>query len=201
MLLFFAFLLIALALAPGCTWLMGQDMLPHTLLAFRVRQEKVTSKLGDLVADASLLGVGERIATERNGVGRVARAVNAYGDDTLVFDIGLMNAGEGPASVEPSKAKLTASLPSVTRAARTLDDFRQRWPTWAVDGAEQGADRTAAIGFVLDTLLLDRLIEGGARTQGRVVFPITMATERLELTLPAKTADHAGALTFVWEVF
>jgi hypothetical protein len=185
----------------GCAWMMGHDVLPQAPQPFHVRPEKVSAHLGQLLGDARFLGPGERVATERNAVGRVARAVNPYGDDALVFMVDLVNADDRPASVEPSKARLTAELPVVTRNALQLDDFRHRWPTWAVDGPEQSADRGAAIGYVLDTLLLDRLIEGGARTSGRVAFALTPATERLVLTLPAKTGDAAGTLTFNWEVF
>lgn len=184
----------------GCAWLMGYDQLPQPSAPFRVARATLTTHVDDLGADARFLGPGERIATDHTVLGRVARAVNPYGEDSLVFDLTLTNAGSVPAAVLPSQAQLAADG-AKAMPARTLDEFRRRWPTWAVEGPEQTTDRAAAMGFVMDTLLLDRQVMPNASARGRLAFALQRPVRKLSLTVPVRVGEHNSALAFTWEVF
>lgn len=183
----------------GCSWLVGYDVLPQLPSPVRLRAT-AADKLPGLAVDVTALGIGDRVPTEKNMWGRTARAVNPYGEDTLVFRASLVNAGDRPAFLTPSRATLSADG-EAPRPARTLDDYRRRWPTWAVDGHDQEADRAAAIGYVLDTMLVDRMLSPDGRVEGRLAFALPHVTRKLDLVLPVRTADTSKDLHFVWEVF
>ena len=191
-------LVTTLASLPGCAFVLGYDQLPQPKAAFRARPDVATAKFAGLVGDARAPGPGERVVTDRNLLGRVARAVNPYGEDVLVVRLELVNASSSLAVVSPSRATLVVD-DAAPRPAMGLDDFRKRWPTWAVADAEQTTDREQAIASVLDTLLLDRLLEPGSRTTGRLAFVLPRVRGHLAVVLPVRVADEGGSLSFAWE--
>jgi len=124
--------------------------------------------------------------------------VNPYGEDSLVFHVLLMNPTDHVALVTPTEATLEG--PSGSKPARTLDDFRRRWPSWAVESPDQDADRNAAIEALLQSILLDRIVPPNGETEGRIAFPAYRPGDHMTLHLPLKADGRRQVLDFSWEV-
>ena len=181
----------------GCAWLLGHGDLPQPPEPVRVSEPVQTLSQGPLAATGRFLGVGERIVTARNALGRIGRVVNPYGEDTFVFRLRLENRGGEPLVLLPEAATLALGEGRV-EAARTLDDYRKRWPTWAVTNDQQGHDQNAAYTFVLDSLLIERVLPPGEAVEGRLAFPAGPVSAGLTLRLPYRMGREAHALTMTW---
>jgi hypothetical protein len=149
----------------------------------RVAEPVARAQEGPLKLEVTFQGVGERIVTATNVVGRIARVVNPYGEDTFVFRVVATNSGNESLVLLPQKATLSLGQGTPERA-RGLDDYRKRWPTWAVTSNQEGEDQAAAYAHVLGTLLLERQVPPGGSTEGRLAFPVRPAREALTLKLP-----------------
>lgn len=182
----------------GCTWLMGHGDVPQPRSPQQVVAAEAHARVANVTAQVRFLGVGERVMVSRNVWGRVGRVVNPYGEDTLLFDVRVANGGEYPITLLPAEARLQVDRSAEARP-RSLDDFRARWPSWAVANTQQGEDRDAAYRFVLDTLLLERLVPPGESASGRLAFPLGAETGDLKLSLPYKEGRHKPVLLFKWK--
>jgi hypothetical protein len=182
----------------GCAWLIGLDRLPQPLPPFQAVEPLRDLRTPDLHIKARYLGVGERIVSATTPLRRFARAVNPYGEDSLVFHLLVMNPTDHVALVLPSEATLEGA--TGRKPARTLDDFRRRWPSWAVETPDHDADRAAAIEYVLQTALLDRLVPPNGEVEGRVAFPVFRPGEAMSLKLPVKVEGRRQVLVLDWVV-
>jgi hypothetical protein len=97
----------------------------------------------------------------------------------------------------PQKATLAYGEGTSARA-RTLDDYRRRWPTWAVTNDQEGQDQAAAYQHVLSTLLIERQVPPGESTEGRLAFPVQPAKDALTLSLPYAIGRKALVATLRW---
>jgi hypothetical protein len=185
----------ALASTSGCAWLIGEGELPQPEQPVRLGVP-VLPLAGGLAGTATFLGVGDRTVTATNWFGRIGRVVNAYGEDTFVFELHATNTLMEAVVLEPSKA--TLSYGAETVHARSLDDYRRRWPTWAVTTPDEGHDQQAAYQAVLNTLLLDRQLAPGETTSGRLAFPKRAVTEGLTLALPYIVGRQRRSLSLWW---
>lgn len=189
----------SLLLLPGCAWLIGQDHLSQPLPPFRaVEAQREVRVAPGVSVKATYQGVGERIVVATTPLGRIARAVNPFGEDTLVVDLDVTNASREPITVLASAAKLSG--PGGERRVRSLDDYRKRWPTWAVENDEQERDRSAAMDFVLEHLMGDRLVEPDKTANGRLAFPVFRAGASLTLTLPLRLAGARRGVELTWDI-
>jgi hypothetical protein len=188
-----------LLLLPGCAWLMGQDHLDQPLPPFRAVEAQSQTRLepGVLVR-ATYRGVGERIVVAATPLGRIARVVNPFGEDSLVVELDVTNASTEPITVLASAAKLSG--PGGERRVRSLDDYRKRWPSWAVENQEQEGDRLAAMDFVLEHLLGDRLVEPDKSLTGRLAFPLFRPGDALFLSLPLRMAGTRRNVELKWDI-
>jgi hypothetical protein len=127
--------------------------------------------------------------------------VNPYGEDTLVFELSARNAGPEGLVLLPQQATLAVGADK-SRKARTLDDYRKRWPAWAAVGAEQLADRDFAYHAVLETLLIERLVPAGGEAKGRLAFPtgVVLSGAEMALALPYRVARHEAVATLRWRL-
>lgn len=148
--------------------------------------------------EATWLGVGERIVTTRNAFGRAARVVNAYGEDSFVISVIIRPTGANVVALLPERATLGDEGDKPVRA-RTLTDYRSRWPGWAVASEAEEADRIAAYNHILDTLLIERTLPMGTVVTGRLAFPTFAARRKLTLTLPYRDGIRIGAIAVTWE--
>jgi hypothetical protein len=178
----------ALTLSSGCTWLLGQGELPQPQALVRVANMRADYALQGLHVAADFLGAGERVVTSRNVWGRVARLVNPFGEGTLVFKVRMDNQTQASLIVYPQRATLTlgagAEVPSLG-----LADYRKRWPVWPVETAEQSTDQQAAYDFVLNSLLIQRIVAPGLATEGRLAFLAVSGPGELSLKLPYRLGD------------
>lgn len=181
----------------GCAWLLGQGEVPQPAAPVRVAERAQAAQAGPLKLEVSFLGVGDRIATATNLVGRVARAVNPYGEDTFVFRLTAANSGDEPVVLLPQKATLAYGEGTVEHA-RTLDDYRKRWPAWAVTNDQEGEDQAAAYANVLGSLLIERQVPPGDSTEGRLAFPAHPAKDALTLRLPCAIGRKELVATLRW---
>lgn len=193
-----SFLAVLAISTSGCAWLVGLDRLPQPVPPFQAVEPARELRTADLHVKARYLGVGERVVTATTPLGRIARAVNPYGEDSLVFQVLVMNPTDHVALVIPTEATLEG--PNGRKAARTLDDFRRRWPSWAVENPDHEADRAAALEHVLQTVLLDRLVPPNGETEGRIAFPAYRPGDDMTLKLPIKTEGRRTVLSLRWEV-
>ncbi|MDB5097254.1 MAG: hypothetical protein JWM80_1675 [Cyanobacteria bacterium RYN_339] len=182
----------------GCAWMLGLDHLPQPLPPFQAVEAERDLRTPDLHVKARYLGLGERIVTATTPLGRIARAVNPYGEDSLVFHVTVMNPTDHIALVIPGEATLEG--PSGRKAARTLDDFRRRWPSWAIETPDHDVDRSAALEAILQTILLDRLVQPNHEVEGRIAFPAYRPGTEMTLKLPVKIEGRRGALALTWVV-
>lgn len=183
----------------GCAWLMGHDQLPERPAPFHVEATTVEARSGGLTVKGTWLGEGELVVTGRNLVGRIGRAANPYGDDTLVFQIEIENGGQDPIVVLPDKSTLTIDG-AAPRVNRTLADYRKRWPSWAVTTAEEGEDQAAAYKHVVDTILIERLVRPGQTAEGRMAFPRAVAKSEMVLRLPYQVGFRKQHLELTWRI-
>lgn len=195
-------LAIAAALMPllagtGCAWLLGHYQLPQPRDPVRPLPATVHAVVGPLTLEGTWLGPGERLVTATRPWGAADRVVNPYGEDTFRIRL-LARAGAEAVVLLPARATL-ADAAGTSRSARTLADFRARWPGWAVTADEQDADRRAAYEHVLDTLLVEREVPAGQETTGIVAFPAFQPSGRLTLTLPCGVGLRAQSATLSWE--
>jgi hypothetical protein len=69
-----------------------------------------------------------------------------------------------------------------------------------VENADHEADRTAALDYVLQTALLDRLVPPNGETEGRIAFPAYRPGDDMTLKLPIKAEGQRAVLSLRWEV-
>jgi hypothetical protein len=188
--------LLATALG-GCTWLLGHGDVPQPRSPVRATTPRLDLLEGPFGVDAEFLGVGERIITATNAFGRVGRVTNPYGEDTFVFVLELVNLTKETVVVVPDKATLHYGL-ATTQPARTLADYRKRWPTWAVTNGQEAEDQGQAYAFVLKSLMIERQLLPHASTEGRLAFPVEPAKDALTLTLPYRIGHASRRLTLRW---
>lgn len=195
---------LALVLAPagltGCAWLLGHAEPPVPPAPFVPATARARASQGPLAAEARFLGAGRPLVLSRNLLGRAERVSNPLGADSFVFELSVTNRGPAPLVVLPQLATLALGdrEPSL---ARTLDDYRRRWPAWAAGGATERADQAASYGHVLARLLLERRVGPGATAAGALAFPARGGPGALTLRLPyqAGGASPRRWLAFRWE--
>jgi hypothetical protein len=190
--------LVATSPLSGCAWLIGHAEVPQPRSPLEVASPVQTVRLGGLTLEARFAGVGDRRETARNWLGRLARVVNPYGEDTWLFEIAATNGGAEDVVLLPRDATLVQDG-GEPRRARTLDDYRRRWPTWAIEGDEQAHDRHAAYGAVLDSILLERHLAPGGRAAGRLAFPGGRGAGSLTLQLPVLLGTRRETARWRWE--
>ena len=187
----------ALPATSGCAWLLGHSDVPQPRDPVAPMPAVARTVAGPLALEATWLGPGARIVTARRPWGTADRVVNPYGADT--FRVRLVARATGEAAVLlPQRATLSDPL-GPPRVARTLPDFRARWPAWAVASDDEDADRRAAYEHVLDTLLVEREVPAGAETTGILAFPAFPAAGRVELRLPYRVGLKGHVATLIWE--
>lgn len=190
-------LLVPLLGSTGCAWLLGHAEVPQPRDPVAPVPAIARTTAGPLALEAAWLGPGARIVTAKRPWGTAARVVNPYGADSFRIRVTARAAGE-PAVLLPHRATLGDGL-GPAKAARTLADFRARWPAWAVSSDEEDADRRAAYEHLLDTLLVEREVPAGAETTGIVAFPAFAAAGKVVLSLPYRVDRRDGVATFTWE--
>lgn len=183
----------------GCTWLLGHGDVPQPPSPVRVATPTQTVMEGPFRVDAEFLGVGERIVTDTNVVGRVSRVVNPYGEDSFIFNMTLVNLTKETVVVVPEKATLSYGV-GTPRPSRTLAEYRKRWPTWAVTNEKEADDQGQAYAHVLRTILIERQLPPHESTVGRIAFPVEPAKDALTLTLPYRTGIVTKTLTLRWSL-
>lgn len=181
----------------GCAWLLGQGEVPQPASPVRVAEPAQALHAGPLKLAVRFMGVGDRIVTATNMVGRVARVVDPYGEDTFVFRLTATNTGDEPVVLLPQKATLAYGEGTVVHA-RTLDDYRRRWPAWAVTNDQEGEDQAAAYANVLGSLLIERQVPPGESTEGRLAFPVHPAKGALTLSVPYALGRKELSATLRW---
>jgi hypothetical protein len=191
-------LALAAAATPGCAWLLGHAEPPQPRDPVRPVPVTIAAVAGPLTLEATWLGPGERVVTARNLVGRAARVVNPYGEDTFRIRLVARASGADPVVLLPERATL-GDAAGPPRRARTLAAFRARWPAWAVTSDEQDADRQAAMAHVLDTLLVERGVPAGRETAGILAFAAFRPVGRLVLTVPHRVGLRTHEATLAWE--
>ncbi len=192
--------LVALAAAlanTGCAWLIGHYEVPQPRDPVGPLPATVHATVGPLTLTGTWLGPGERIVTAKRPWGAAARVVNPYGADT--FRVRLVARATAEAVVLLPQRATLADAAGTSRQARTLADFRARWPGWAVTVDDEDADRRAAYEHVLDTLLVEREVPAGQETTGIVAFPAFAPAGRLTLTLPCRVGLRRQVATLSWE--
>lgn len=192
-----ALLVCAAASSSGCAWLLGHRDVPQPRDPVRPLPATVRATAGPLALEGTWLGPGARIVTATRPWGAADRVVNPYGADTFRIRLVARATGE-PVDLLPQRATL-ADARGTVKPARTLADFRARWPGWAVTTDEEDADRKAAYEHVLDTLLVEREVPAGGETTGIVAFPAFPAAGRITLTLPCRVAMKPLVATLAWE--
>lgn len=183
----------------GCAWLLGHDVVPQAPSPFRLEPATATAEAGGLRVQGAYLGLGERIVTHRNLFGRVGRVANPYGEDSLVFQLAIENRSQEPLVVLPHQATLAVDG-GTPHPARTLADYRKRWPTWAVTHPDEGEDQGAAYQHVVDTLLIERVVRAGQSSEGRLAFPRAVAKSELVVRLPYQVGFRKQHLELKWSV-
>jgi hypothetical protein len=194
-----ALVLLGVAMTPGCAWLVGHDSLPDLPAPFTLENKTVSRASGGVRVEGTFLGVGERIVTARNMIGRIARVANPYGEDSLVFRLEVENDNKDPVILLPHQATLSIDG-GAGRPARTLADYRKRWPSWAVTSDDEGEDQGAAYRHVVDTLLIERIVRSRQRADGRVAFPRVVAKSTVTMTLPLQEGFVKRNLELTWKV-
>lgn len=170
----------------GCAWLFGHGELPQVPATFKPAQATAVAAVDGLTIRATFLGPGQRIRSATNFWGRVSRAVNPYGADSLVFQVSLRNEGPKTLVVQPTGATLSLDGGPGLRA-RVMDDYRKRWPTWAVTHPDEGTDQAAAYAELLETILIERALPPGGMVEGRLAFPAGPVLRSITLSLPIES--------------
>ena len=191
-------LLAPLFLSSGCAWLFGHGELPQPRDPVRPVPAQARATAGPLAMEATWLGVGERIVTARNVWGRAARMVNPFGADTYRVRITLRATGPEPVVILPERATL-ADDAGHERPARTLADYRARWPGWAAVSDAEDADRRAAYEHLLGVVLIAREVGSAEDVVGEIGFPAFPPVRKLTLRLPYERGFKPGAVTATWE--
>ncbi|MFP5503274.1 MAG: hypothetical protein ACLGIN_12370, partial [Candidatus Sericytochromatia bacterium] len=164
-----ALFLLAVMPLGGCAWLLGHGEPPQPEAPFFVEAAVAEAGAGGLAVSATFEGVGKRLVSERNWAGRAGTVVNPYGADSLVFSLTLANEGPEALVLLPQAATLAlGDRPPLP--ARTLDDYRARWPLWAVRDTRDRDHRQAAYAHLLETLLIERRLRPGDRVVGAIAF-------------------------------
>ena len=186
-----------LSASTGCAWLLGHTDLPRPRDPVAPIPATARTVAGPLTLEATWLGPGARIVTATRPWGTAARVVNPYGADTFRIRL-VARAGAEPVVLLPDRATL-ADGAGARHPARTLADFRARWPAWPVTTDEEDFDRRAAYAHVLDTLLVEREVPAGRETTGILAFPAFPGKGRIVLTLPHRLGFRLHAATLTWE--
>ncbi|HEY9722346.1 MAG TPA: hypothetical protein V6D47_10045 [Oscillatoriaceae cyanobacterium] len=192
-------LLALLALLPlgGCTWLFGYGTLPQPEPPLRVAADTQQARSGPLQLSVRFRGAGEREISARNLWGRAARAVDPYGEDVLVFEVTAANTGTDPLILNAPAATLTLANGQVYKPL-TLDDYRDRWPTWPIVGADEAADQHFAYQAVLTTILLQRMVPPGQSAAGRLAFAGVTGAMPMSLRVPFSVGLENETVTLDW---
>ena len=194
-----ALLLLATMPLGGCAWLIGHGEPPQPEAPFFTEAAGVEARVGDLTVEATFEGVGKRLVSERNWAGRAGTVVNPYGADSLVFTLSLANEGQEPLVLLPQAAPLAfGDRPPLP--ARTLDDYRARWPLWAVRDTSERDHRQAAYAHLLETLLIERRLKAGDRVVGAIAFPTAPARDPMVLVLPFEQGSARRHVTLTWRL-
>jgi hypothetical protein len=188
----------SLAHLQGCAWLFGHAEVPQPRDPVRPRLPIAKAQAAPLEVSAEWIGLGDRIVTARNPWGRAARVVNAFGEDSFQVRVTARAAGTEPVVLLPEKATI-ADDGGTPRKARTLNEFRARWPGWPVETDEQESDRKAAYEHVLGLLLIEREVQPGMETAGVLAFPAFTPRHRLILTFPYRVGFKGSELKLAWE--
>lgn len=188
-----------LALLPlgGCTWLFGYGTPPQPAPPLRLAADTQQANVGPLRLSVRCTGAGERQVSARNLFGRAARVVDPYGEDVLVFEVTAANTGSDPLFLDAPSATLTLADGHALKPL-TLDDYRDRWPTWPIVGADEAADQRFAYQRVLDTLLLARMVPPGETARGRMAFANAVGPLPMTLRMPYRLGLASAAVTLTW---
>ena len=152
---------------------------------------------GSLRAKADFQGVGERIVTARNLLGRLGRVVNPYGEDTFVINLHVENAGPGPVVLLVGEARLDFSAPAwCSNPAPSMTTAGAGRPgRWRMPARAPIRPRPIPM---CRRRLLERLVPAGEKVEGRLAFPVKPAQAEIELLLPYRSSEKKGALRFRW---